>query len=286
MDIKADTADSGAKAIELVQQKDYDIVFMDHMMPEMDGVETVQEIRNLGGKYKDLKIIALTANAILGARKMFMENGFNDFISKPIDASELKDIVQRYLPPDKVHEAVRSEGQDALSQKEAELRRKSILTFVKENKDAFKDITNALETGDTTTAHRIAHTLKSSSGYLGKRALHDALFSLEVSLYSSPPTYTPEQLTKIKKELDAALLEYKPIVEEAESKESETIKIGAEDLMALFHELIPLLEKGDFGATGYIEKLQGIAGMNELAEKIDDYDFAGALKIIESFGKF
>jgi len=80
MDIRPQTADSGYKAIELIKQNEYDIVFMDHMMPEMDGIETVREIRKLGGKYENLVIIALTANAVGNAHEMFLENGFTDFI--------------------------------------------------------------------------------------------------------------------------------------------------------------------------------------------------------------
>ena len=285
MDIEAELADSGAKAIELVQEKDYDIVFMDHMMPEMDGVETVHKIRELGGKYEELTIIALTANAIAGAREMFLENGFNDFVSKPIDASELQDIVLRHLPKGKIQEGESNDNRQALLAKEAELRRKSILTFTKENKSTFESITKALNEGDITTAHRIAHTLKSNSGYLGKHALHDALFSLEMSLYADPPSYTPEQLAAIKKELDEALLEFKPILEEAESEKPFAVQIGAGELTTLLKELKPLLEKSDFGATSYVEKLQGIAGMKELVEKVDDYDFLGALKIIEQLVK-
>ena len=282
MDIEAELAESGAMATALVQQNDYDIIFMDHMMPEMDGIETVRHIRSLGGKYQDLTIIALTANAISGAREMFLENGFDDFVSKPIDAVELQEVVQRYLPPEKIQKGVDYDNQQSLLAKEAELLKKSILTFVKENEDSYENITNALDRGDTTTAHRIAHTLKSSAGYLGKKALQDALFSLEMSLYVSPPSYTPDQLSAIKKELEEALLEFRPVVDEVESVRPEAVQIDAEELSALLKELKPLLKKGDFGATRYIEKLQGIAGMNELATKIDDYDFACALGIIES----
>ncbi|MCL2689992.1 MAG: transporter substrate-binding domain-containing protein, partial [Chitinispirillia bacterium] len=107
MDIKTETADSGFKAIELVKQNDYDIVFMDQMMPEMDGIQTVQEIRKLGGKYEKLIIVALTANAVKGAREMFAENGFNDFISKPIDANELRGIIKKHLPPEKIQTDVK-----------------------------------------------------------------------------------------------------------------------------------------------------------------------------------
>jgi CheY-like chemotaxis protein len=72
------------------------------MMPEMDGVETVGFIRKMGKKYSSLPIIALTANAIKGAREMFLANGFSGFISKPIDIYELDSILKEWLPSDKV----------------------------------------------------------------------------------------------------------------------------------------------------------------------------------------
>jgi CheY-like chemotaxis protein len=100
--INAQTVDNGQEAIGLVQKNEYDIVFMDHMMPEMDGIETTARIRALGGKFKDMPIIALTANAIAGAREMFLANGFSSFISKPIDAHELDEILIEWLPPEKI----------------------------------------------------------------------------------------------------------------------------------------------------------------------------------------
>ncbi|MDR0273660.1 MAG: response regulator [Clostridiales bacterium] len=102
--IEPDVASSGEEAIRKVQEKDYEIVFMDHMMPDMDGVETTNAIRNLGGKFEELKIIALTANAIQGVREMFLSNGFDDFISKPIELSDLIQILKIYLPSGKIKE--------------------------------------------------------------------------------------------------------------------------------------------------------------------------------------
>jgi CheY-like chemotaxis protein/HPt (histidine-containing phosphotransfer) domain-containing protein len=93
---------SGRSAIDMVQKDDYDIVFMDHMMPEMDGVEATGIIRKLGGKYKNLPIIALTANAVQGAKEMFLSNGFDGFISKPIAIQEIIKILNEWLPPEKI----------------------------------------------------------------------------------------------------------------------------------------------------------------------------------------
>lgn len=99
--IQTDTADSGILALKMVQQNDYDIVFMDHMMPELDGIETTQAIRSLGGKYSKLIIVALTANVISGAAEMFRESGLDDFLGKPIEMSELNRILTRFIPEEK-----------------------------------------------------------------------------------------------------------------------------------------------------------------------------------------
>ena len=282
MDIEAEMADSGAIAIELVKQNDYDIVFMDHMMPEMDGIVAAREIRKLGGKYETLNIIALTANAISGAREMFLENGFTDFISKPIDVDELQDMVQRYLPSGKVRKIARNENRQAVVNKEEQLRRKSIVTFVKENKNTFEKITNSLSLGDIKTAHRIAHTLKSSAGYLGRKDLQNAAFSLEQSLQGETAVYTPEQLSIIEKELIKALDEFEALLKEVATEKPAAVQIDKERLAALLSELKPLLKKGDVAAVDYVQELMCIAGMEELAELIDDYDFDGALNMLNS----
>jgi len=120
---KIDTCLSGAEAIELVKQNKYDLIFMDHMMPEMDGIETTAAIRAweketvqkndspsfTAGETRSynrnlrtqIPIVALTANAVVGMKEMFMENGFNDFLSKPIDVSKLDEILERWIPKDK-----------------------------------------------------------------------------------------------------------------------------------------------------------------------------------------
>jgi signal transduction histidine kinase/DNA-binding NarL/FixJ family response regulator/HPt (histidine-containing phosphotransfer) domain-containing protein len=97
-----DTALSGAEAISMVQKKKYHMIFMDHMMPGMDGVETTQAIRDWENKghAQHIPIIALSANAVSGARSLFLKSGMDDFISKPIDVSELNQVLALWLPVD------------------------------------------------------------------------------------------------------------------------------------------------------------------------------------------
>ncbi|MDR2403337.1 MAG: response regulator [Spirochaetaceae bacterium] len=101
-DIKADLAAKGSVAIELVQKNAYDLIFMDHMMPEMDGIETTRQIRALGDAWQNLPIIALTANVINGAETMFLENSFSGLLSKPIEFASLNACLRKWLPADKI----------------------------------------------------------------------------------------------------------------------------------------------------------------------------------------
>lgn len=94
-----DTALSGMEALEKLESKDYDMVFMDHMMPEMDGVDTLHRIRDKAGiYYANIPVIALTANAVAGAKEMLIAEGFQDFLSKPVEIASMHRILDKYLP--------------------------------------------------------------------------------------------------------------------------------------------------------------------------------------------
>jgi CheY-like chemotaxis protein len=96
------TASSGAEAIEMVKANNYDIIFMDHMMPEMDGVDATQLIRAMPEeKYQKLPIVALTANVVGDVRNIFMQSGMNDFLSKPLEFTEMERVLKTLLPQNK-----------------------------------------------------------------------------------------------------------------------------------------------------------------------------------------
>ena len=101
--IQIDTCFSGMECLDMIKDTHYDIVFLDHMMPEMDGIETLKRAKELkGSKCKKTPFVALTANAVSGVREMFLANGFDDYISKPVDGKTLESVVQKFLPEDKV----------------------------------------------------------------------------------------------------------------------------------------------------------------------------------------
>lgn len=101
--IRVDTARSGMECLELLTKQRYDLVFLDHRMPEMDGVETLRRMKALPeNRSADAPVIALTANAVSGAREEYLALGFDDYLAKPIDAAALEKLTRRYLPQDKV----------------------------------------------------------------------------------------------------------------------------------------------------------------------------------------
>jgi signal transduction histidine kinase/DNA-binding NarL/FixJ family response regulator/HPt (histidine-containing phosphotransfer) domain-containing protein len=113
--IKPETTTSGESALKLVRTRKYDLIFMDHMMPGMDGIEATKLIRAMGDDYYErVPIIALSANAVSGIRETFIEAGMNDFVSKPIKAAELNEVLLRWLPPEKLinEEATNEEAKE------------------------------------------------------------------------------------------------------------------------------------------------------------------------------
>ncbi|MDR2355636.1 MAG: response regulator [Clostridiales Family XIII bacterium] len=102
--IKPTLSMNGETAVSLASDNHYDLIFMDHMMPGMDGVETTRRIRALGGRNERVPIVALTANAIGGVEEMFLQNRMDGFLPKPLEFSRLNQCLRRWLPPDLIEE--------------------------------------------------------------------------------------------------------------------------------------------------------------------------------------
>jgi len=112
-DLKIDLAKSGYETIDKIKEgKIYDVVFMDHMMPKMDGVETTKKLREMGYKHP---VVALTANAVVGQSEIFLQNGFDDYISKPIDIRQLNMVLNRLIrdkqPPSVIEKARKNKSE-------------------------------------------------------------------------------------------------------------------------------------------------------------------------------
>jgi len=190
-----DSCLSGAEAIELVKKNEYDIVFMDHMMPDMDGVETTRHIR----EFSSLTIIALTANAVSGVDKMFLSNGFNDFMSKPIDTKKLDAILEKWIPEEKWEKAseeiksdidsevkIKIDGVDvkkgiSMTGGTFESYAQTLSAFHKDGLKKIEEIKKCLETDNYPLYTTYVHALKSASASLGAADLSEQAKVLEIA---------------------------------------------------------------------------------------------------------
>ena len=101
--IQVDTCLSGKECLYMIQKEHYDVILLDHMMPGMDGIETLRAFKDMyNHKCQNTPVIALTANAIVGVREMYMREGFTDYLSKPVEAGELEKMIKKYIPSDKI----------------------------------------------------------------------------------------------------------------------------------------------------------------------------------------
>jgi CheY-like chemotaxis protein/HPt (histidine-containing phosphotransfer) domain-containing protein len=194
---------SGIEAIEAVKANSYDLVFMDHMMPEMDGIETTKLIREMGKEnqhYAELPIIALTANAVAGTKEMFLSNGFNDFLSKPIDMVKLNAILAKWLPKAKqekleakVADVGRAEDEAAemkiagidikkgISMTGGTLKgyMQTLAVFRKDGLQKIDEIRESLETDNYPLYATYVHALKSALAIIGASELSENAKALE-----------------------------------------------------------------------------------------------------------
>ena len=201
--IECETAISGYETLGLIYKKTYDLIFMDHLMPDMDGIETTHKIRALeNNENNKIPIIALTANALSGMREIFLSEGLNDFLSKPIDPSKLNAVLADWLPLEKIkydipeiqietttteepeHEQIFIDGinyQNGLSFAGGD---KStyidiLTTFSNDCEKREKEIRQMVETNDIQGFTTNIHGLKSAARYIGADNVSDLAETLE-----------------------------------------------------------------------------------------------------------
>jgi CheY-like chemotaxis protein len=287
---------SGKEAIELIKKEDFDIVFMDQMMPETDGIETTQQIRKWEREYTGwrktdrIPIIALTANAVEGAREMFLDNGFNGYIAKPAALNDLKKILFKWLPGRKVkltEKAPVSKIKEKYENNEieTEFRKKLQLLFAKKNQNLFDEINTALKTRDFLLARRLAHTLKSSAALIGKTSLQHIAADIEQQLKDSKNPVTEEQLQILENELNLVLNEFAPLFDELQLKTQVQQPLDITAVQELTEIIEPLVKMGNPESLKFIASLSRIPYTEELIEKIEDFDFDEALVSLKELKK-
>ena len=219
MEIKCDVATSGINAIDMVMNKEYDLVFMDMIMPVMNGIDTMKEIRELGGeKYTELPIIAMTENAVNEDRESLLEEGFTDMILKPLDRRALATIIMNYVDRSKIkyrtsdmnqyiRESRFSEGLERLSEKlevsrvlekiggNIDVYNKIVSSFYSRNKDAEEELMVKFDSDYRGFRNRI-HGIRTSSGNVGAEDILQMSSTIEAAVNIGNKVYVRDNLKK------------------------------------------------------------------------------------------
>nr|MCR4782796.1 response regulator [Lachnospiraceae bacterium] len=274
--VQIDTCESGFDALEMVRKNKYDCIFLDHRMPKMDGIETLQKMKEMDDNL-NLKTpcVALTANAVSGARDVYMQAGFDDYISKPIDGTKLEHLLKTILPKELIYLpgdegfdlnevplVTKKVSYDALDMKEAIQNCGSEELFVdvlKQYRDSIFDKADEIEKFYKERDYRnytiLVHALKSSSRLIGAIEISELAKELEAAGDREDSSFIEENTEKL-------LSMYRGLYEkiggkEEEKRELDKPKISKEELDEIWGALKEMVEAFDFdSADGAYQALE------------------------------
>jgi signal transduction histidine kinase/ActR/RegA family two-component response regulator len=308
--VLARVAHNGKEALGMLQTEPFDGVLMDMQMPEMDGLTATREIRKQE-KFKNLSIIAMTANVMAKDRKAAMDAGVTDYITKPIQEEDLFAAIAKWIKPSglvpqsllqqlEYHPAKEEmelpvlEDIDigrglAITQENRALYRKLLCMFRDGQKDFISRFRAAQENEDMSTLERLAHTLQGVAGNIGAKKIQEAAFDLEKVCMEERPTIEVEVRLEV---VEQALL---PVISSLEvlqnvpgKKDSRKTAIDATELKAQLKDLAQLLLRSDTMALDYVHPMPRLVGIEdyhsqliELKEMVYGYEFEAALELIE-----
>ncbi len=284
--IQADMTDNGLDAINMIQDKKYHIVFMDQMMPGIDGIETVRRIRKLEkeGRKRNC-IIALTANAIDGTREFMLANGFNDYISKPMDLGKLERLLRKYLPPDCIEYYEMDQAYTETEEEDKDIlipgiREEEGLAHCQNNRQQYLEILEAVKKYGPSQAEEIercmrekdyeryvieVHGLKSNALNIGAMDLSQKAAELEQAGKEG-------RIEQIEEEAPGLLKDFRKLLEDLEIffKKEEIDTEIEEDLNGsreTISKILNAMERGDYEEAAEQLELLGIFSLEESLTK-------------------
>jgi len=239
--LSLDTAKSGFEAIDKVKSgKVYDIIFMDHMMPVMDGIETVKHLRDFGYSHP---IVALTANAVVGQEEIFLAKDFDGFISKPIDVRILNNVLNKMIrdkqPPEVIAEArQRCYLAKVQKQNSAAVEPGLLAVFVRDAKNILPIIENTMKTANNISPEELhnftinIHAMKSALAYVGENVMSGAAARLEASARGGDKKVISDELPQFLNGLYSLIQKLSPAEDDICETEDEDLAFLSQQLSA------------------------------------------------------
>jgi PAS domain S-box-containing protein len=280
--LRVEIADNGKAGVDMVRkrkemrEKQFDLIFMDINMPVMDGLQASAKIMELNA---GVPVVAMTANVMSSDRDLYGNCGMHDCVGKPFTSQELWRCLLRYLKPT----GAATDGGPA-SRYDDELLTELRTIFVNDNRNTFGEFISAVHSGDVKLANRLAHTLKSNAGSIGKPALQKAAADAERLLSDGKNLLTQNHINAVERELSAALRELAPLFNKgtgARENAASAAEPGVLNKTLPFaEELNAMLRKGSPDCLKFIEQLRLAEGCETLIKQMEDFDFDEAAETL------
>jgi CheY-like chemotaxis protein len=275
--LQTKTAENGKVGVEMVKKRmdnneePFDLILMDMFMPVMDGMEASAKIMALE---TGTPIVAMTANVMVSEVEKYKKHGMPDCLGKPFTTQELWHVLLKYFTPIR-NEPISADDFDNEGQQKM-----MRLNFYKNNQNIHAEIAEAVAAGDTKRAHRLAHSLKGNAGMLGKIDLKNAALEVEVLLRDGVASIWDNKMNVLKTELTLVLEEFKGLIEEETTKREVSQEMDAEQTLALFEKLQPMLEKINPECIDLLDAVRAVPKTEELVRQIENYNFKGAAQTL------
>ena len=264
-DFIPDLVDGGNAAIAKAAEKQYDIIFMDHMMPDLDGLQTIELMKERGLLTDKTAVIALTANAIAGAKEYYLSHGCVDYLTKPIDAEALEDVLLKYVPKKKIGKKPISDIKHDRSLTTNDDERQALIhIFVSTIDETAKKLDELIEASDIKNYTIKVHGLKSTARLIGEMSISRKAEALEKAGNAGDWDY----ILKHHKEM---ISEYLSIRDSFEGKESSKQPLDKADLQDALYSIIEMANLADYGSTEMVlDKLNDYEMPKDILEKINN----------------
>lgn len=298
-------ASSGREALHKLQDKAFDLVFMDIQMPDMDGYEVVERIRNELG-LRDLPIIAMTAHALVGDREKSLRAGMNEHLSKPIEPGKLLAALESWLPRDSNVAAVPSSeepevpsimqlqyvdvqwGLERIGGKHR-LFHKLLKQFLDDHENTVRELEEMLLENDCGSARRLAHTIRGVAATIGARQLERAADILEQSLLRENEESRRFVLEDFRRNFAWVVADLHRYLDEQEPEITDTRKSSEPvSTAAIYKEILELVRVGSPEALLKLDQLKQVSLsevesdlVKNLQQELKNYEFARAVEILE-----
>ena len=260
-DFVPDVVQSGREAITRAEEKEYDVIFMDHMMPDLDGLQTLDILKEHGYLGSRTKVIALTANAIAGAKEYYISKGFDDYLTKPIDAEALEDMLLKYMPKKKIlKKAISDVKHDRTLTSNDDERQALIKIFVSTIDESAKKLDEFKEKSDIKNYTIKVHGLKSTARLIGEMSISKKAEALEKAGNAGDWDYIE---THHKELID----EYLSIRNTYEGQKPAKKPLDESDLKDALYSIIEMANVCDFTST---EMVLNTLADYELPEGLDE----------------